>query len=80
MPPNCFNSAHCPNRSMSVEGVSYERHVIYLSNIGREQGGVELMTLYEGGTRLYRLDPGVILRHASYSGTALLLFEPFHNL
>lgn len=77
MPPNRFNSAHCSDRSMSrAQG---RDHTIYLSNIGRKQGGVDPMTMYEGGTGLYRLDPEMILCNLSCADIALLL-EPFHDL
>ena len=77
MPPSCFNSAHCPDGSTS--SAPGQQHTIYLSNVGRDKGGVEPMTMYERGTRLYRLDPGVISRNSSCSRTALP-FEPFHDL
>ena len=77
MPPSCFNSAHCPDGSTS--SAPGQHHTIYLSNVGRDKGGVEPMPMYERGTRLYRLDPGVISRNSSCSRTALS-FEPFHDL
>lgn len=59
MPPSCFSSAHFPERS--TWRAPRDDHATYLSYVGREQGGVEPMTVYERGTRLNRLDAGVLL-------------------